>query len=172
MSSSLPSSRHFAVIGRCEVSPKLAPFGEIEELRENIDRLIQVLVELSSGEWRGWRPAVDLLEGDDMVRIELEVPGVSTEQLSLRFRDRKLFIRGRKDRLAEDRCVRRFHLMERFTGGFEIEVAVPVPVDPAGAAAVLEGGVLRVELPRLEEKRHRTYAIDVTERSGREGEDG
>jgi len=154
------------------VSSKLAPYGEIQELRENINRLIQVLIECSAGESRGWRPQVDLLEADHLVRLELEVPGVSAQSLRLQIRDRKLIVHGRKDRLVGDRSVRRFHLMERYTGGFEMELRLPAPVDPEGAEAVLENGVLHVTLPRLEEKRHRTYTIDIAERSGREGDDG
>ncbi len=62
--------------------------------------------------------------------------------------------------------------MERFIGGFSVSVELPELVDPRGARARLEDGVLTVHLPRLVEKRHTVHDIPVVESRAEGRDDG
>ena len=150
------------------MSPRLVPYGQIELLRAEVNRLIDLLLEAGSPGGAGWQPAIDLVEHDQEVVVQMELPGATPDDLSVELRDEVLVIRGRKRRLPTEPPARRFHLMERFIGTFRVEVTLPDPVDPGGAEAVLDQGLLTVRLPRLVDRRHRIHPIPVRE-GGREG---
>jgi HSP20 family protein len=145
------------------MSPRLAPYGEIELLKAEVNRLIELLLRSGERTGSGWHPAVDVMEGEEAVIVQVELPGVAAEELEVRLKDRQLSLRGRKRRLDCEPSARRFHLMERFIGGFAVSVELPELVDPRGAEARLQDGVLTVRLPRLVDKRHTVHQIPVVE---------
>ena len=134
------------------------------QLRGELERLFQeVLAARESAARAGWAPAVDVIETSDSVVVLLEVPGLAPEDLRVEVVDNALQIKGRR-RLAfatEGRV--RFHCLERQEGGFARGVEVPGPVDFRGAKAVLADGLLRIELPRVEERRRRTFSLTIEE---------
>lgn len=151
--------------------PRLVPYGEIELLKAEVNRLIELL--LRTGErGAGWHPAVDVMEEEGGMVVQVELPGVRGEDVEVGLKDRTLIVRGAKRRLDREPVPRRFHLMERFIGSFELTVELPEPADPRGARASLEDGVLTVRLPRLLEKRHRVHPISVVENREEGRDDG
>ncbi len=150
------------------MSPRLVPYGQIELLKAEVNRLIDLLLESGSGPGAGWQPAVDMVAAGESVLVQVELPGVTAADLTVEVQDERLVVRGHKRRLPSEPQARRFHLMERFIGTFRIEVELPEPVNPTGAEAELEQGLLTVRLPLLVDKRHQRHQIAVRER-GREG---
>ena len=153
------------------MSPRLVPYGEIELLKAEVNRLIEILLRTTERA-TGWHPAVDVFEEAEGTVVQVELPGVHGDEVEVGLRDRTLIVRGVKRRLEREPAARRFHLMERFIGSFQLTVELPEPADPRLAAAALEEGVLTIRLPRLVEKRHRVHSIPVIENREEGRDDG
>jgi len=149
------------------MNPRFGPYGRIQVLKAEVNRLIDLLLEDPTSDSSGWHPAVDVLDGRNEVVVRVELPGVNANELQLDLDDGILHIRGYKGRLGSEPGARRFHLMERFIGAFGVAVEIPQPVDPSRVRAVLHQGVLTITFPRLEDRRHQAFAIDVEEQEDR-----
>ncbi len=141
----------------------LRPLGRIHHLRAELEALLELLLEGPSAAAAGWTPPVDLVELDDAVLVQLELPGVAASDLQLELVDLRLEVRGTKSRLGSEPPGGRFFLMERFIGSFAATVDLPCPVLAGRGEARLEHGVLTVTLPKLKDRRHRRHAIPVAE---------
>jgi HSP20 family protein len=95
---------------------------------------------------------------DDHVEVDIEVPGMESEDFDIQVADDVLVVRGEK-RVERERKDGRYHVMERAYGAFERAVRLPVAVDESGARARYRRGVLHISLPRSEA--HRTRRIEV-----------
>ena len=145
------------------------------QLKGELERLFQeVLAARESAARAGWSPPVDVLDLPEEVVVIVEVPGLAPEDLRVEVVDHTLHVKGRR-RLAFGAPGRvRFHCLERQEGGFARAIEVPGPVDFRRARASLADGLLRIELPKVEERRRRTFALAIEERpeqpAGGEGE--
>ncbi len=149
------------------MSPRFGPYGQIQVLKAEVNRLIDLLLDEPGGESSGWYPAVDVLDEGGEITVRIELPGVKAKDLRVELGDGILQIRGYKGRLESEPGARRFHLMERFIGAFSVAVEIPQPVDPSGVRAVLGQGVLSVTFPRLDDRRHQAFTIEVEEQEDR-----
>ena len=136
------------------------------QLKGELERLFQeVLAARESAARAGWSPPVDVLELPENVVVLVEVPGLGPEDLRVEVVDHTLHVKGRR-RLAFGAPGRvRFHCLERQEGGFARAIEVPGPVDFRRARASLADGLLRIELPKVEERRRRTFALTIEERA-------
>lgn len=81
-------------------------------------------------------PLVDVIEGDKIVTITAEVPGVSKEDINLEITDDTVIIKVDKEE-------RKYYK----------EVALPCEVDADSAKASYQNGVLDIELKKVKPKR-------------------
>jgi HSP20 family protein len=110
-------------------------------------------------------PAVDIFETAAEIVVEAELPGVDPAQVAA-FVDRgALVIEGVKEEDAPPGRVA-FLCMERSFGPFRRVVPLLGAVDLARATAVCRAGVLRIRLPRIEDKRGRRIAIPIAVEPG------
>jgi HSP20 family molecular chaperone IbpA len=58
----------------------------------------------------------------------------------------------------------RFHCLERQEGRFERQLELAVPVDFRRATVSLAAGLLRIELPKVDERRRRVHSLPISER--------
>lgn len=142
---------------------RFGPYGRIQVLKAEVNRLVDLLLEGPATNSPGWLPPVDIIDRPDGVTVTVEVPGLKAGDLSLELVSGLLTIRGTKRRLASEPPARRFHLMERFIGSFQVAVDLPHPIDPARGKATLRHGVLTVVFPRVEDRRQQPFVIPVTE---------
>ncbi|HTX00300.1 MAG TPA: Hsp20/alpha crystallin family protein, partial [Acidimicrobiales bacterium] len=71
------------------------PFRELEQLQENMDRLMEsVMSPLGNGNGGAWLPTTDIEETDDAWVIEAELPGVDKKDVNVELRDSELIISG------------------------------------------------------------------------------
>ncbi|HLG70643.1 MAG TPA: Hsp20/alpha crystallin family protein [Chloroflexota bacterium] len=112
---------------------------------------------------RGWRPAVDVFETEDMVVAVVELAGVDESALDISVEDRALAIRGQRERISPHQP-RSYQLMEIHRGAFERVVPLPAPVDPDRTQASIRSGMLEVCMPKAKPQR---ISINVSsEQSG------
>ena len=153
----LPSARNRFV------APTL--FEPWSDLRREIDRLFDSALTgtgLGSDTRSQYVPAMDIEESSDRIRLTLEVPGVSPEDLHVTVENNLLTVSGEKRfRRDSDGGRRGSQLLERRYGRFQRSVMLPESVEADAIAAHFENGVLTVELPKSARSRRRTISIGL-----------
>ena len=105
-----------------------------------------------------WNPAVDLYEKDDHYVIKAELPGVDKDDIKVDLKDRVLTLSGERaydNEVKEENYYRR----ERSYGKFQRVFTLPADVDSDKISAEFKEGVLRVEVPKPEEKKPKQVTI-------------
>lgn len=97
-----------------------------------------------------WQPAIDVCETKSAITVRAEVPGVVAEDLSVRIKGATLILDGIKRRPSFDGKPPCYIRLERAYGEFRQEIAIDWPLDAERATASLQGGILTIELPKLE----------------------
>src|SRR5512135_2417066 len=96
-----------------------------------------------------WSPAADVYESPEEIVLNIELPGVSLEDVRLEALEGKIRVSGHR-RADSGIEPRQFIRMERIYGNFSRDFPVPVSVDPALIKASLRSGVLRVMAPKAD----------------------
>jgi len=123
-------------------------------LRHEVDRLFDSMVHTAWGSTRQqscWRPACDVSEEPDQYRLEVDLPGVRTADVSITAEGRTLRIEGVRERTQRG-VAGRPHLVERMSGRFLRTFQMPPDADAEGIQARLNEGVLTVEVPRRQSR--------------------
>jgi HSP20 family protein len=102
-------------------------------------------------------PAVNMIEDDNALFFEAELPGVAAIDLDVTVADTMLTISGTRtlESPEDSTSLRR----ERSTHTFERIVRIPTGVDADRIDAALTDGILTVTLPKLEGTRTRRVAV-------------
>jgi HSP20 family protein len=112
-----------------------------------------------------YHPAIDMYEDDESVRVKLDLPGMSKDEINISFDGHILSITGRREEKDEKKSGS-YWSRERFTGEFHRYVHIPSDVDSEKLKANFKDGVLEVILPKVEEAKVKKIAIE----SGESGE--
>jgi HSP20 family protein len=94
-----------------------------------------------------WRPAVDVSVSPVSIVLTVEVAGVREDDIDIELYPDAVIVRGDRPAAAgEPQAV--YHALQIRRGRFHVEVPLPALVDPDGADATLENGMLRITLAR------------------------
>lgn len=107
---------------------------------------------------KGWHPAVDVYETADAYVLNAELPGMKKEDIDIDVKDRILTLRGER-RWNTEAKDERFHRKERVFGRFQRSFALPEGVVADSITAELKNGVLKICIPRPEEKKPRQITV-------------
>ena len=112
--------------------------------------------------WSGryYAPSVDIAETKDELTLYAEMPGVSAEDLDVRFENGELRIHGRVKPRQDEGAV--YLLNEYALGDFFRTFEISEAVDSEKISAEYRDGVLVLHLPKVERARPRK--IDVRPR--------
>lgn len=99
-----------------------------------------------------WAPTLDLIEEPGGYVIEMDVPGVRLEDLSIRVAGRRLTVGGRRE-IVREHADPRVRVSERWSGSFSRSIDLPDRVDEQRITATLRDGILRIDLPRRGQRR-------------------
>ncbi len=135
----------------------------ISRLRAELASLVEELLEEPVAAQVRWQPHLDLVDLPDRLEARVELPGVAAADVRVEVAGTTLVIRGHKRRAASEPTARRFHLMERYIGPFELVVDLPQGVLPTRSSARLANGLLVVSLVKVVDQRCRAYPLAVTE---------
>ncbi len=93
-------------------------------------------------------PPLDIYEGDGMLHIEVELPGVEPQEVTVSVDGDRVIIEGFKtdsSMEAGDHIVH-FHLMERYLGPFRRQLRLSPLPDPEKIEVNYKNGVLTINL--------------------------
>ena len=97
-------------------------------------------------------PGKDILETDDSVIVQVDLPGIEKEDIELNLTETKLRVKAKFDIEQEFEKGSFITLSDRKSGYVRRTVRFPKKVIPEEADATFENGVLRVEIPKLEKE--------------------
>jgi len=138
---------------------------EIAHLFDDISR--SVGHHLAPGETA---PALDVLETDSSVEIEIDVPGVGLGELRVVIKNGVVIVAGEKlPRDSTERADGSFHLVERGFGHFARAVRLTGAFDGAAARATLQAGELRIVIPKIRERRGGEISVPIVSEDAPEG---
>jgi HSP20 family protein len=134
------------------------PFAEFNRLNQEFNRLAQSVF----GQWPTvsfqdvYTPLADIEELDDHYLIEVEVPGIRKEDISVEAQGRRLVIEGER-REREHKGI--FRTKTRTTGRFHFEAVLPSELEEKNISADLADGVLTVRAPKTETAKKRKVEV-------------
>jgi HSP20 family protein len=99
-------------------------------------------------------PRVDIVEGDKAFRIELALPGMKKEQITLMVENNQLTVSGERKIHKEEN--ERHRVVENFYGKFSRTFSLPEGTDEVGITAELIDGILQIGIPKVEEQVKKT----------------
>jgi HSP20 family protein len=132
--------------------------SEVRDLTDEVARLFDDLDRESGASRRvpsgHCTPALDVQETTDALEVVMDLPGVTAAHVRVMLKNGVLVIAGEKiSPYPGGRGDTTFHLVERGFGRFARAVRLAGAFDGGRAQAILQGGELRVTLPRIEERR-------------------
>jgi HSP20 family protein len=105
-----------------------------------------------------WRPVVDIYENDDTLVVKAELPGVDKKDIRVDLKDGVLTLSGERSHEKEVK-EENYYRKERAWGSFHRSFNVPADIDPDKIKAEFKDGILKVEIPRPEEKKPKKIAV-------------
>jgi len=141
-----------------------SPWAEFGELHERMGRLLSDTLgepfASASGDGDrpglGWRPLADVEETAEAYLVELELPGVKLEDVSVEFGGHELTVSGE---VKERERVGFLRTRTRPVGRFDYRVSLPAEVEDDQVSASMSEGVLTVRAPKTERARQRRIPI-------------
>jgi len=122
-----------------------------------LDRLLNFSFGGASGLWS---PAADVRESNDGYVVELELPGLTREDVDISVEDGLLTITGEKKEHAEGEANGNGrYMVERRFGKFSRSFTLSSSIDVSKVTARFENGVLSISLPKAAEAKPRKIKI-------------
>ena len=138
------------------------PGREIARLQDEINRLFDLdTAESAPGIFdRNVAPAVDVRETNDEYVVDVDLPGVSRDQVDISVADNVLTIKGEKTlKNAEDK--QHVYRCEIWSGSFQRTLSLPKGINADEVQARMADGVLTITLPKREEVKARSISVNV-----------
>src|ERR1044071_5488085 len=129
--------------------------SELQKILDELNQVFSTHLERAyvseSTARREWTPHVDIYNGRDALVLEVELPGLSKEDFEITIEGNVLTLRGerRLPKSEGDTYLR----IERPSGNFFRSFVIPQIVMVDKAAAEYINGILRIVLPKLEERK-------------------
>lgn len=139
------------------------PFREMTVAQNRINNVLADAFAGAGSDTFGFLPPVDIRTGaDHTLVIEVDLPGVPRDAVSVHIENRTLTIKGeRKREFAAEEKADRVQRSERLFGTFVRSFALPETADTNKVTAEYKEGVLTLSIPRAEETKPRSIEVKV-----------
>ena len=149
-----------------KLGTKLTPFEEMDRMfDEFFGRGFLTPLERH---WPGWAsfnrafegrfPRMDVIDRDEELLVQVEVPGVHKDDLEVTLLDDALTVKGKTHEEREEKG--EYFRAEIAHGTFSRTLRLPVPVRAAEAKARFADGVLEIRLPKTEATARQVVEIE------------
>ena len=142
------------------VTPLNGVFSRMANLNRAIDEVIGRADESNYGAY--WTPALDAWETEHAFVVQLDLPGLTPDQVDVNFDRNTLTVRGTRGATIpqpeKDGEVRVF-FAERAPGSFSRSLRFPLYVETSKIEASFTNGVLTITIPKAETAKPRKIEI-------------
>lgn len=107
-----------------------------------------------------WHPAMDLVEEQDRLVVEVELPGIEPQDVHIDLQGEVLTVHGERKQETEQKQGK-FLKREQRTGAFRRTLQLPYPVQSDTVKAQYKNGVLTITLPKAEDHVGRHIQVEV-----------
>ena len=140
--------------------------SEVRDLTDEVARLFDELERSAGGARRvpngHCTPALDVQETDAALEVVVDLPGVTADRVRVLLKNGVLVVAGEKPSpYAAERGDSTFHVVERGFGRFARAVSLVGAFDGGRTQATLQGGELRVLIPKLDERRGQEIHVPI-----------
>jgi HSP20 family protein len=144
---------------------KYASMSLVSRFQSELDRLFQEALAVGESSRPGteWQPVVDIVETPGAILVLAEVPGMAAADLTVEVKGTLVTLTGTKSTPLPIAERIKFQCVERGHGRFVREVQLFWPVNSHGGTARLKDGLLRIEFPKIQEKRHAARRLQIEE---------
>jgi len=144
---------------------KWDPFRDILTLRDRMDRLFDdSLARLKGTEedvaHSAWSPAVDIYETVDNLVINVEIPGMNKDDITVEVKNNTLCLKGER-KFEKDVKEENYHRIERSYGAFYRVFSLPANINQNKVKASYKNGVLEISIPKEEKSKPKQVSVDV-----------
>jgi HSP20 family protein len=150
-----------ALLPQQRLSPQFDPLRELEDFRERMRGMLERTFTGLPEAITAWSPLADVEETDDAYVLEIELPGVRREDVTVELQGNELVVSGEIKERERKGVLRR---QSRPTGRFEYRLALPQKIDPDRIEAGLSDGVLTLRVPKVEQAQRRRIEVKSTAR--------
>lgn len=140
------------------------PVRELDTLQGEVNRLFDTFfggpTGGNGGRTRRWVPAMDLIETEDALILNADLPGLDRDDVSIEVKDNVLTVSGNREAEHTEKADG-YYRVERAFGSFSRSLALPEGVDADKVKASFDKGVLEVTIPKPEERKPHRVEIGV-----------
>ena len=108
-----------------------------------------------------WHPPTDVYETRDDVVVQMSLPGVRPEQVTVACNGDTITVCGVRNRRRSDE-ITRYHQMEIRNGYFERRITIHIPFDPSRARGRYDDGFLFVHIPKTKQRTGQVVTIRLS----------
>jgi HSP20 family protein len=144
------------------------PFTNLADIQGEMNRLFDSSLRRYSGRTAGdggFLPACDVVEEKDHLFVQVDLPGLRKEDVSVTLQEGVLTIKGerRAEAAGKEAAGKEaaWYLRERAAGSFTRTMELPVAVDAGKIEAHFRDGVLSVKLPKAEAAKPKQIEVKV-----------
>lgn len=134
------------------------PLKEIRELERRFASMFGDIRGTEASNVSGFIPAVNSREGEYAYHIEIDLPGVNKEDISIDLKGNILTISGER-KMKNEVKEQDYYKVESFFGKFQRSFTLPENVDTENIRASVENGVLEVVLPKMPPKDSKKISV-------------
>ncbi len=109
---------------------------------------------------KGFTPKFNINETDKEIKIDVELPGLTEQDVNVDLQDGILTISGEKKFQKEDKKDN-YHLVEHSYGSFHRSIRLPEGIKEDQIEAKLKNGVMQISIPKDETSSKKTKKIEV-----------
>jgi HSP20 family protein len=124
------------------------PFASLEAMQDRFNRMLGDAITGYRGRTPFWHPDIDVDETDEAWTVEVRLPGVAAEEVTIDVDDRELIIQTAQPEKSGGRY-----------SDFSYRLTVPSDVDVDAIDATMDHGLLVVRLPRTKTSRSRRISV-------------
>jgi len=135
-------------------------FGVQREMNRLFDNFFRGTDRGDDAALTAWSPAVDIAEHDSEYLVNVELPGVTKEDVKITLESNILTVHGEKKQEKETKK-ENYHRVERSYGSFQRSFALPSTVKSEKIDAAFNNGVLSIRLPKAEEAKPKQIEVKV-----------
>lgn len=136
---------------------------ELMRLQSEMNRIFEVLEAFESEEDAfevEYAPAYDIFETSTAIVVEMDLAGTKPDSLKVTAIGDHVIIEGVRGH-GNKRSSAHYHLMERAKGKFKRNIRIDGPFNTHKGEAIFRRGVLRMDFPKVKDRRGAPHQIEV-----------